>query len=215
MLRIALLLVLTLPMAACQLALPLAATQVAVPLATSKTVLHGTKQMVEIRTEPPGATVDIPGYPTRTTPTFIMLARGHSHTVTIAKDGFKTVTTDLTSKRGTTDNSNVLGDALDQASGAAWELNPDRLIVKLESLTAVASAAPAPASEAPAQAKGTPQEPATATTDPAANTAAVLAEQLTRLNKLLEQGVITKREHEILVAMAHGATAVAGVTPSP
>ena len=78
MLRIALLLVLTLPLSACQLALPLAAAQVAVPIATSQTVLRGNKQMVEIRTEPPGATVNIPGYGTRTTPTFIMLARGHS-----------------------------------------------------------------------------------------------------------------------------------------
>jgi hypothetical protein len=219
MLRLALLLVMILPMAACQLALPIAATQVGVPIATSQTVLRGTKQMVEIRTEPAGATVNIPGYATRTTPTFIMLARGHSHTVTLVKDGFKTVTTCVASKRGVSDASNVIGGALDQASGAAWELNPDRLSVTLEP---VAGAALASADAATVKTPATP--PATAATPPIAQPTlppavtdkpTIISEQIARLDKLLEQGVITKREHEILMAMALSATAVAGAPTSP
>ncbi len=43
----------------------------------------------------------------------------------------------------------------------------------------------------------------------------VIAEQIARLDRLLEQGVITKREHEVLTALALSATAVAGATASP
>lgn len=228
MLRIALLLAIVLPLAGCQLAVPMAATQVALPLATSQTVLRGTKQMVEIRTEPPGATVNIAGYETRTTPTFIMLARGHSHTVRIVKEGFKPFTTDLACQRASVDGggSNTLGGMLDEASGAAWELNPSRLTVTLESTApvaekaAVAAAAVAAPDQAagPAQPKGTPAvtPPIAAKPQPPAATepSSVLAEQIARIDRLLEQGIITKREHEILTAAALSAAAVAGVTPA-
>jgi hypothetical protein len=230
MLRYALLLVLVLPMAACQMAIPVAATQVALPLATSRTVLSGTKQLVEIRTEPAGAMVSIPGYETRTSPVFIMLARGHSHTVRIAKDGYKTVTANLMSQRSdaTLNASNVLGSALDEASGAAWELCPNRLTVTLESDKADAPASSVATAGGPRGAGATPpivQRPTTPApptipptpTPPAANptdTQAVLAEQIARLDRLLEQGTITQREHDVLVAAAVSASAVAGVDPS-
>lgn len=228
MLRLALMLVLIMPLAACQLALPIAATQVAVPVVTSQTLLRGTKQMVEIRTEPPGATVNIAGYETRTTPTFIMLARDHSHTVRIAKDGFKPVTASLASQRATVgvDPSNVLGDTIDQVTGAAWELNPDRLTVTLESLSQPGATAVAAESTAPSAPSMQPKVSPSVATPPiaqrpvpalpgAADRSAVIAEQIARLDRLLEQGVITKREHEVLTSLALSATAVAGATASP
>lgn len=232
MLRTISLLTLFVPLAACQLAVPMAATQVAIPLATSQTVLQGNKQMIEIRSEPAGATVSIAGYPTRTTPTFIMLARGHSHTVRISKEGFKPVATTLISQRGNADaNSfNILANALDEASGAARELCPDRLTVKLESelatvgTTAGGSTSPPPNGAAQSQTKGAAR-PASATPPivqqpaPAAKsqTAAgpVLAEQIERIDRLLEQGVITQREHDILTAAALSAAALAGADGQP
>lgn len=232
MLRTALLLAIVLPLAGCQLAVPMAATQVAFPLATSQTVLRGTKQMVEIRTEPPGATVSIAGYETRTTPTFIMLARGHPHTVRIFKDGFKPYTMDLASQRASVEGgaSNTLGGMLDEASGAAWELSPSRLTVKLESTETVATTpaasttdkavagAPVGPTADPARPKATPAAtpPIAAKPQPPAEMepSAVLAEQIARIDRLLEQGIITQREHEILTAAAVSAAALAGVTPA-
>ncbi|MFT3686794.1 MAG: PEGA domain-containing protein [Phycisphaerales bacterium] len=74
-------------------------TTVAVPAATCQTVLRGNTQIIEIRSEPAGATVTIPGYETHTTPAFFVLQRGRSYTVTLSKDGYKTATADLTSRR--------------------------------------------------------------------------------------------------------------------
>lgn len=232
MLRTLFLLILLLPLGACQLAVPMAATQVAIPLATSQTVLQGNKQLVEIRSEPAGATVTIAGYPTRTTPTFIMLARGHSHTVRLSKDGYKTVTATVSSLRGNADanSTNMLASALDAASGAAWELSPDRLTVQLESDIATVGTAPAPvtapsaAGAGPAQAKG-PAAPPVATppivqqpipqTKPQTAAGPVLAEQIARIDRLLEQGVITQREHDLLTAAALGAATLAGTDDQP
>ncbi|HZW07182.1 MAG TPA: PEGA domain-containing protein [Phycisphaerales bacterium] len=234
MLRAALLLLTLLPIAGCQLAVPIAATQVALPLATSQTVLRGTKQMVEIRSEPPGATVEIAGYPTRTTPTFIMLARGHSHTVRLVKEGFKPVTTNVTSQRNDAamNAGNILGNALDEASGAAWELCPSRLVVALESAdapraNAVAAPASAPAgvAAAPPTALKAPVGTGVATPPivprpvvqteqaPVGSPTAALAAQIARLDRLLEQGVITQQEHQLLTAAALSASAVAGAQP--
>ncbi|HYC99938.1 MAG TPA: PEGA domain-containing protein [Phycisphaerales bacterium] len=235
MLRTALLFLIMLPAAGCQLAVPIAATQVALPLATSQTVLRGTKQMVEIRSEPPGATVEIAGYPTRTTPTFIMLARGHSHTVRILKDGFNPVTTNLMSQRNDAaiNAGNVLGNALDEASGAAWELCPSRLVVNLESAkpgpaNPLAGAAPSPlgaAAGAPTAASKSPTTAAVATppivprlaaqpTQPSTDeVTTALWKQIARLDRLLEQGVITRQEHQVLTAAAISAASVAGANP--
>ncbi|MDP1663074.1 MAG: PEGA domain-containing protein [Phycisphaerales bacterium] len=232
MLRIIPLLFLFLPLAACQLAIPIAATQVALPLATSQTVLQGNKQMVEIRSDPAGAKVSIAGYPARTTPTFIMLARGHSHTVRLSKDGYKDVTTTLTSQRGNADasNSNLLAAALDSASGAAFELYPDRLTVQLESavptvgttVAAVTGAPPVTSSPSPVKVAAVPavatppivQQP-TPTAKPQPASATVLAEQIARIDRLLEQGVITEREHDLLTAAALSAAALAGAGTQP
>jgi len=211
MLRPLLLMLLVLPLAACQLAVPVAA---ALPLVGSQTVWRGTKQVVEIRSEPDGATVTIPGYEEKTTPAFVMLARGHTHTVRISKDGFKAVTADLISQKTAGGDGGWVG-VLDTASGAAFELNPDRLTIKLEPLTqpaaAIAAAPPPPAAQPAATPPIASKAPALPPAAPANEGALVLAEQIARLDRLLSQGLITREEHQILVAAAQGAAAVAGV----
>lgn len=219
------------------------ATQVAVPVATSQTMLRGTTQVVEVRSEPSGATVSIPGFDKRTTPAFLVLTRGQSYKVTVSKEGYKTVTTDLVSRRATDGVAGTaLGNAIDEASGAAWELNPSKLTVTMELVgtapsTTVASATtptatpanpPATAPAATAAANQPKVGPATPPIGPSGaapptpaqapgsqtGSAAVIAEQIARLDKLLADGVITQREHDFLLALAVSATTVAGAPAS-
>jgi hypothetical protein len=195
-------------------------TTVAVPAATCQTVLRGNTQVVEIRSEPAGATVTIPGYEKRTTPAFFVLQRGRSYTVTLNKDGYKTATADLASRRATDGAAGtVIGKAIDEASGAAWELNPDKLNVALVALGEPKAVATAPASSDPksepapavaAQTQTTPKPP----TPTPQNGSTVVTDQVARLDKLLADGVISQREHDILVALAVSATTVAGVPAS-
>ncbi|MFT3686795.1 MAG: hypothetical protein QM783_18050 [Phycisphaerales bacterium] len=73
-------------------------------------------------------------------------------------------------------------------------------------------AAPAPEAKtdsAPTTSAQT-QTPAKAPTATAQGTSATVAEQIARLDKLLADGVISQREHDILVALAVGAETVAG-----
>jgi hypothetical protein len=195
--------------------------------------------MIEIRSEPSGATVDIAGFGTRTTPTFVMLSRSQSYIVHITKDGYKPVTTNLVAQiaasRATPDAGvmSVIGSAFDVASGGSWELCPDKLAVTLEAASPVQTAAAAAVS-GPSQPKGAPATPPivqtappiVASTPPASlpvpptpstlpavpSPSPVLVDQLARLDRLLEQGVITKREHEILTAAALSSAAIAGAT---
>lgn len=202
-------------------------TLLALPLCACQTITHGTTQLVEFRTEPAGASVTIPGYATRVTPAFMLLERNESHTVQITKEGFKPYTTTITAQlapgRATPEPGvfSVLGSAIDAASGGSWELNPDKLTVKLEpvstpaaapvasavTLTATPKAATPAAAQVPAPA---PAAPAPVAAAPApSDTKAVLADQLARLDKLLSQGVITQREHDLLTAAAISAAAMA------
>ena len=203
----------------------------ALPLAACQTISHGTTQMVEIRSEPSGATVDISGFGTRTTPAFVMLSRSQSYTVRITKEGYKPLTTNimaqLSAQRATPDIGvmSVLGSAVDAATGGSWELCPDKLAVNLETNTPIAPLAAAPTAGTPAVAPApkvnasTPAAPiaqSTPAAPPAAATAStVLAEQLARLDRLLAQGLITQQEYDLLAAAANSAAALVGASPSP
>ena len=192
----------------CGVTVPFAA-QVAVPAATCRTVLRGNTQVVEVRTEPSGVTVGVPGYEARTTPAYFVLLRGRSYTLTLSKEGFKTTTAELVSRRATDGTAGTaLGNAIDEASGAAWELTPDRLTVAMTPVgtAAVATAqAPPPASTAPAPAGKGAQATGAQAPGPAA-----VPDQIARLDRLLAEGAITQREHDALVALAASATLAAG-----
>lgn len=190
----------------------------ALPLGACQTISHGTTQMVEVRSEPTGATVTVPGHGTRTTPTYLLLPRNQSHSVTLSKEGFKTmnvtITAQLAPSRATPEPGvlSVLGSAIDAASGGSWELKPDKLIVSMEPSVMPAGAAVAKSAKSPSPPLTT--VPAGAHEPLQADARSVLMEQIARIDSLLEQGVITPREHEILKAAAVGAAALAGVPPT-
>jgi hypothetical protein len=100
-------------------------------------IVNGTQDSVFIESHPPGATVRVDGQAVARTPAKIFLSRRHPQHVTIEKEGF--LPEDVLFSRHF-DAGWILFDLLltlgvgipiDLATGAMWNFNPDRAVVRM------------------------------------------------------------------------------------
>lgn len=119
-------------------------------LGACATITRGTTQAFEVKTSPPGARVETSNglYCPSTPCVFQSVARNSNFTVTITKDGYKTMTTNVTNTTSTGGGMGMAGNVLvggiigavvDGTNGSMQDLTPNPLDVTLES-TAVADA---------------------------------------------------------------------------
>lgn len=157
----------------------LSALVLSVGLSACATVTRGTKQALVIETDPPGALVEVNGQ-RATTPTSFKLSRKFEGPVRISKQGYETVTVQITSQVSTAGGvgmagnviiGGLIGMGIDTATGSTNELRPNPIHVQLVRLgdsgammAPLATVDPAPATPAAA---GPVAEPA-----PAESTAA-------------------------------------------
>lgn len=119
------------------------------------TITRGTTEAWTVQTEPSGAAVTLSTGEECISPCTLKLKRKIPFTVTLLKQGYAKVTTDIVSQiagagaAGMAGNvliGGIIGVGIDAASGATKELKPNPLIVTLEPETpAVAGAAVTPA----------------------------------------------------------------------
>lgn len=116
---------------------------IAAQSAACATVTRGTKEAWTVETEPGGAQVatTLGGVACPATPCTFKIPRKSEFTVTITKDGYKTVNTQVTNQiasggaAGLAGNvlvGGIIGIGVDAVSGAALEVKPNPLHVILE-----------------------------------------------------------------------------------
>ena len=106
------------------------------------TVTRGTTQTFSVETDPIGAQVTTSnGFSCNYTPCSFTMKRKHPFTVTVEKEGYETVTTEIQSNvsggGGAAMAGNVLvggliGAGVDASTGAMNELKPNPLIIKMQ-----------------------------------------------------------------------------------
>ena len=126
-----------------------AAIAVASMLSGCATITRGTKQNFVITTNPDGALATLSTGESCTTPCKIKLKRKKEFHVTITKDGYQTVETDIQSKfkggaalAGNAIFGGLIGGGIDASNGSLNSLKPNPLEV---TLTPVGGTAPTPA----------------------------------------------------------------------
>lgn len=109
-------------------------TLAAILVSACASMVHGSRQSIEVQSDPPGAQVSVDRDPVPyTTPTTISFTRGEAHVLVFRKDGFEDYSAQLTSSTSGAVLGNVLlggvvGIATDYTSGAAYELGHANLI---------------------------------------------------------------------------------------
>ena len=128
------------------------------------TVTRGTKDVLIVETEPPGATVTCSNGMTGTTPTSFKLPRKDDIQLTIEKPGYETVTVDVRSGVSTGGSVGMAGNVLlgglvgagiDAATGAMNSLKPNPVQVNL--VPVGSTPVPVRATEAAPEPAPTPQ----------------------------------------------------------
>jgi hypothetical protein len=121
------------------------------------TITRGTTEAWTVETDPIGAEVTLSSGETCTTPCTLTKKRKDAFMVTIEKDGYERVQTQIQSQvagagaagmAGNVILGGVIGIGVDAASGATKELKPNPLVVKMIAVGGSASALP---DEAPAE----------------------------------------------------------------
>ncbi len=111
------------------------------------TITRGSEEALEVKTQPPGADVQLSTGETCTTPCAIKKKRNASFTVNIRKEGFKPVSVNVNHQTagggaaGMAGNlifGGVIGAGVDAASGATQELVPNPIEIDLETAGGVA-----------------------------------------------------------------------------
>ncbi|MBK6704134.1 MAG: PEGA domain-containing protein [Caulobacteraceae bacterium] len=149
-----------------------------VTLASCATITRGTTEAFVVYTVPAGAYVRLStGQECNSTPcTFARIPREAEFTVEIRKEGYRTVTANVshqTSGQGGAGMAGnvlvggIIGLAVDANSGATQDLVPNPLTVHLEALPAAAAADAAPTEAPPVVPPSTVSEPAPTTEAPA------------------------------------------------
>lgn len=101
------------------------------------TIAQGTKQKIEISSDPPGAAVEIDGETVGTTPMKIKLKTSLNHTVVITKEGYNEEKAALSRAIGSAAAGNIFiwgpaGWAVDGLTGSQYRLVPDKVHVELK-----------------------------------------------------------------------------------
>lgn len=100
------------------------------------TVINGTHEPMEFRSEPPGALIKLVNGLKCTTPCKYSMKRGDDSRVTFTKDGFEPVTVYIQSRTGAGTFGNILaggiiGGVVDGSNGASNHLYPRPVYIKL------------------------------------------------------------------------------------
>ena len=100
------------------------------------TVMNGTSQPVEFRSDPSGAQAELVTGLKCETPCQYSLKRGHDTVVTFTKDGYKPETVYIQSRTGGATVGNILaggiiGGVIDGSNGASNHLYPDPVSIRL------------------------------------------------------------------------------------
>ncbi len=103
------------------------------------TIVKGTTQEIPVASDPENADVSADGQIMGQTPIDISLTRKRDHLVTISKSGFRPKTIAITKSTGGAVWGNILlggliGWGVDASSGAQYNLSPESINVRLESL---------------------------------------------------------------------------------
>jgi hypothetical protein len=145
----------------------LLAIPAALSLCACATITRGTTQAFTVETTPPGASVETTlGLTCKSTPcTFPKVARNASFSVTITKEGYKTLTTNITNEMtggggaalaGNILVGGIIGVALDGSNGSMMDLKPNPLSVTLEPVGAAVAGEPGKTVEFNQAPAGTP-----------------------------------------------------------
>ncbi len=107
-----------------------------ITLSGCATVLNGTSQDLEFKSDPDGAIIAIADGRTCTTPCAFGMRRGDDTSVTFTKEGFKTTTVFIQSRTGGSTFGNIIaggiiGGVVDGSNGASNHLYPNPSYVKL------------------------------------------------------------------------------------
>jgi hypothetical protein len=133
------------------------------------TVLSGRDQKIPITTDPMGASVQVDGGGTFTTPAELNLARKDNHTLLVSMPGYHTEKVEVTKSLNPAFLGNIIvggvvGGVVDYFSGAAADLSPDKVHVVLKRCAPGETAQvrewnPAKPASAVASSPGTPAAP--------------------------------------------------------
>ena len=114
----------------------------AIPLVVASgcaTIVQGENQSVPVETTPSGASVIVNGIDMGQTPLVLDLKRGDDHTIEFQLDGYRTSALRLNKSLdfvpavvGNVFSWGLIGIVVDFASGAAYELEPEELLVTME-----------------------------------------------------------------------------------
>ena len=107
---------------------------VATLLSGCATIMSGTTQAITIDSQPQGAEVSIDGAYVGVTPLTIKIAKSKKETITIKKDGFRTVSRDMTKNFDPVGIINIFWDlsTTDFITGAAMEYEPNSYFFELQ-----------------------------------------------------------------------------------
>ena len=112
---------------------------IAVSLSGCATIVTGWYQKIPVSSEPPGASVQVDGKETYTTPAKIHLKRNQDHTFVITKEGYGSETVKIAHAISGAFCGNVflfgpIGMGLDAMSGAQFKLVPGNVRVELKKI---------------------------------------------------------------------------------
>ena len=98
-------------------------------------IVCGTKQDIQINSDPTGSQVSIDGVK-YTTPVVVKLKRGANHSLTFTKEGYNTVTMKIDKEfnswvLGNLIFGGVIGLIVDFSNGAAYKLSPEEVNARL------------------------------------------------------------------------------------
>jgi hypothetical protein len=98
------------------------------------TIIKGTNQPVTFQSEPNGAAIFIDGERIGSTPMTIRLVKNKKNSVMIKKDGYNTVSRDLTKQYDPVTLLNIFWDisTTDMITGAAFEYEPNAYFFELD-----------------------------------------------------------------------------------
>lgn len=101
-------------------------------------LVNGPTEEIPVVTDPPGATVTEENT-SQLAPTNFILDRNRDYVLTITKEGYETKTIKITHVISMAEAGNLIfgipGLIIDTATGAAWELKPDKIMVTLRPLS--------------------------------------------------------------------------------
>ena len=101
------------------------------------TIISGTNQTLTFTSKPPGAEVYLDGQMIGTTPVSVEVRKNQKNTVMLKKDGYRTVTRDITKSYDNVALLSVFWDlsTTDMISGAAFEYDPNTYYIELSTET--------------------------------------------------------------------------------